>query len=230
MRARFSAAATAAICLVVVPTAWAFSVTPGWECIPITAGQAVVSGGTGATPACNGGTTAVLAPTYVASGVGGKPTVEFSAENVQIINGTGSTAQVNGEGNLVLGYDENPGTQTGSHNLVLGESQDYSSVGDIVAGFNNQAAAAFSSVLGGYGNSVTSPFSSVLGGCSNLAGPGSVTLAGICSDTVHHNHDFATVSGGVHNTASGIGAAVGGGKGNRATKPCQAIPAAPGSC
>jgi hypothetical protein len=43
--------------------------TPGWECVPTTAGQAVVSGGTGATPSCSGATTPVLAPTFVSSGV-----------------------------------------------------------------------------------------------------------------------------------------------------------------
>src|SRR5437763_14934618 len=62
------------------------AVTPGWECVPTTAGQAVVSGGTGAAPSCGTGETAVLAPTYVSSGVGGKPTVKFSAVNVQILN------------------------------------------------------------------------------------------------------------------------------------------------
>lgn len=89
--------------------------TPGWECVPTTAGQAVVSGGTGAAPSCSGGTTAVLAPTYVASGVGGKPTVEFSSVNVQVVSGSGATnGAVNGEGNLIVGYNEKPGTQTGS--------------------------------------------------------------------------------------------------------------------
>src|SRR5205807_3873238 len=84
------------------------AVTPGWECVPTTAGQAVVSGGAGATPSCGGNETAVLAPTYVSSGVGGKPTVKFSAVNVQILNGAGSTASLNGTGNMVVGYDENP--------------------------------------------------------------------------------------------------------------------------
>src|SRR5919204_3281661 len=103
--------------------AWA-AVTPGWECIPTTAGQPVVSGGTGSAPSCGAGTTAVLAPTYVASGVGGKPTVQFAAVNVQIVSGSGATdAAVNGKGNLVIGYDENPASrpQTGSHDLILGE-------------------------------------------------------------------------------------------------------------
>src|SRR5438477_343683 len=102
MTARRSAAA--------VPGAHVLERWPGWECVPTAAGQAVVSGGTGAAPSCGAGTTAVLAPTYIASGVvGGKPTVQFAAVNVQIVNGAGSTASVNGKGNLVLGYDENPG-------------------------------------------------------------------------------------------------------------------------
>ena len=77
------------------------AVTPGWECIPTSAGQAVVSGGTGSAPSCGAGATAVLAPTYVSSGVGGKPTVKFSAVNVQILNGAGSTASINGTGNTL---------------------------------------------------------------------------------------------------------------------------------
>src|SRR5438067_2126009 len=94
--------------LVVAGQAWA-AVTAGWECVPTTAGQPVVSGGTGASPSCGSGTTAVLAPTYVASGVGGKPTVVFAAVNVQVVSGSGATdGAVNGKGNLVLGYDENP--------------------------------------------------------------------------------------------------------------------------
>lgn len=47
---------------------------------------------------------------YVASGVAGKPTIQFSAVNVQVLSGAGSTkAAVNGEGNLVVGYDEDAG-------------------------------------------------------------------------------------------------------------------------
>jgi len=105
-----------------VPAALA-SVTPGWECVPTTAGQAVVSGGTGSAPSCGSGTTSVLAPTYVSSGVGGEPTVEFSSVNVQVVSGSGSTSgTVNGEGNLIVGYAENPYKykQTGSNDLIVG--------------------------------------------------------------------------------------------------------------
>jgi hypothetical protein len=43
---------------------------------------------------------------YEAKGVAGKPTVQFAGENVQVVNGEGKTATTNGEGNLVIGYDE----------------------------------------------------------------------------------------------------------------------------
>src|ERR1700733_14711988 len=89
-----------------VASCWAVGVSgaaaaTAWECVPAHAGQPVTSGGTGGSPSCSRGTP-VLGPTYVASGVGGKPTVEFSAVNVQIVSGSGSTsATVNGRGNLV---------------------------------------------------------------------------------------------------------------------------------
>ena len=201
------------------------AVTPGWECVPTTAGQPVLSGGTGATPSCAPGT-AVLAPTFVASGVGGKPTVEFSAVNVQIVDGnkSSSTSVVNGTGNLVLGYDESPGSQTGSHDLVLGEKQTYKGYSELVGGYGNNVSGSYatalglsntasgsydlvggdqntvsggaSSVLGGYRNVVSSAFSTLSGGCSNLVGTGSVSVSSLCSNTSSYNHDFASISGG----------------------------------
>jgi hypothetical protein len=39
----------------------------------------------------------------VASGVGGKATVQFAAANVQVMSGSGLTAAVNGKGNPVVG-------------------------------------------------------------------------------------------------------------------------------
>src|SRR2546423_13325321 len=104
MRAANVALATTIVCGLAASAAWG-AVTPGWECIPATAGQAVVSGGTGATPSCGAGKTAVLAPTYVSSGVGGKPTVQFAAVNVQIVFGAGATSGAgDGEGNLIVGF------------------------------------------------------------------------------------------------------------------------------
>ena len=146
------------------------AVTPGWECVPTTAGQAVVSGGTGAAPSCGTGETAVLAPTYVSSGVGGKPTVKFSAVNVQILNGAGSTASINGTGNMVVGYDENPSAlkQTGSHDLILGRNHSFTGYAQLLDGFSNTASGNYATVFG-TSNTVAGPYTSVTGGAQNAA-------------------------------------------------------------
>lgn len=144
--------------------------TPGWECVPVTSGKPVVSGGTAATPSCSAGSTAVLAPTYVASGPGGKPAVQFSAVNLQIVSGSGSTnATPTGVGNVVIGYDEGSGAKTGSHNLILGRGQAYTSYGSIIAGATNTDNAA-EAVLFGYQNTANAALASVTGGRMNTAG------------------------------------------------------------
>jgi hypothetical protein len=156
------------------------SVTPGWECIPVTAGQPVTSGGTSTVPSCTGGTTPVLAPTYVSSGVGGKPTVEFQSVNLQIISGSGSTAGVvNGEGNLVIGYAENTGNRprTGSNNLIVGSENGWTSFGGIVGGQSNQLTGKYATVFGA--NDVASGAWTFLAGEHNRAsGLGSSILGG----------------------------------------------------
>src|SRR5437764_3237478 len=167
-----SAAAIAAAFVylgVVAGAAWG-AVTPGWECVPTAAGQAVVSGGTGPAPSCGAGTTAVLAPTFIPSGVGGKPTVQFAAVNVQIVNGAGSTASVNGKGNLVVGYDENPGalSQSGSHDLILGRNQSFTGFAELVGGFQNTATGSYSAVLGAF-NTASGTYATVTGGQNNAA-------------------------------------------------------------
>jgi hypothetical protein len=239
VRARVLVAGLATSVLVLgIAAAAAQALTPGWECIPTTAGQAVVSGGTGGAPSCGAGTTAVLAPTYISSGVGGKPTVQFSAVNVQIVNGTASEATINGEGNLIVGYDEKAGTQTGSHNLELGGSNSYSSYGGLVGGTGNSISNSFASILGGsqnvaggsnstilggYGNRTASFFSTIGGGCSNLAGSGTQSVSANCSNTASYPAGFATVLGGAGNQASATASSVSGGDFNLASDPYASI-------
>ena len=156
------------------------SVTPGWECVPVTAGQPVVSGGTGAAPSCPAGTTAVLAPTYVSSGVGGKPTVVLSSVNLQIISGSGSTAgAVNGEGNLVIGYAENAGNrpQNGSHNLIVGSQNGWTSFGGIIGGQSNQVNGKYATVVGA-SNVVSGAFGFAAGQHNKASGLNSSVLGG----------------------------------------------------
>jgi hypothetical protein len=103
-------------------------------------------------------------------GVAGKPTVQVSGANVQIVSGAGKTnAAVDGAGNLVIGYDENPGTQTGSHNLILGEQQTFTSFAGMVGGFGNAIKGAYASVTGGALNTASGELSSISAGEGNTA-------------------------------------------------------------
>jgi hypothetical protein len=133
-------------------------------------------------------------------------TLVFSGMNLQLKSGAGSTAAApNGLGNLIIGYNENPGAQTGSHNLVLGNRQSFTSYGGIVAGQGNTLSGPFASILAGTLNQVTAPLGAVIGGCGNLAGAGS-TSNGSCPAS-----GAQAVLGGHYNQASGAGAAVLGG-------------------
>jgi hypothetical protein len=148
---------------------------------------------------------------YEEKGIDGKPTIQFSGVNVQIVNGEGKTATTNGEGNLVIGYDEDPEkhAQTGSHDLILGEEQMFTSYGSIIAGYLSSATEPFSSVTGGEGNKASGKYSSVGGGHENTAsGEASSFTGGVKSKAEAY---AAAVSGGASNTASGRYSAVSGG-------------------
>ena len=187
------------------------AVTPGWECVPATAGQAVTSGGTGSSPSCSSGT-AVLAPTYVSAGVGGRPTVEFSAVNVQVVSGSGSTSgAVNGEGNLVVGYAENASgySRAGSNDLVVGSDDGWSGYGELVGGTANQASGAFSTVFG-EANVASGADASVTGGENGLASGAAASVDGGNHDTASGSNG-SWAAGGFKNVSDGSSTSVGGG-------------------
>ena len=142
------------------------------------------------------------------SGIDSKPTVQVSGANVQIVNGSGQTETPNGAGNLVLGYDEKPGTQTGSHNLILAGIEDsFTSWGGILGGSQNKITGGFSSVLSGAGNSASKDYSVVVTGEANKA-----------------SGNFSLVGGGSNNTASGLWSSVFGGFGQTATEEYETKP------
>ena len=134
------------------------------------------------------------------------------------MNGEGRTATANGEGNLVIGYDENsgttrkaPGAQTGSHNLVLGEEQEFRSYGGIVGGFENTITEPFDAVIGGEDNTASGDCGSVvLTGVGNTASGSCSSVTGGFSNTA--SGPYAAVSAGEVNTAAGRGASVSGGR------------------
>ena len=182
----------------------------------------------------------------VPSGVGGKPTIQVSGANLQIVNGEGKTNTTNGAGNLVIGYDQSreqaceevheecipgiPGRQTGSHNLIVGSGQSFTSYGGIVAGlvgtitapyasvtggFQNEASGERASVSGGSTNRASALFASVSGGALNKASGFSASVSGGIQDTA--SGLFSSVSGGHKNTASAGFSSISGGEGNKAT-------------
>lgn len=142
-------------------------------------------------------------------------TVRFTGVNVQVVNGLGSTngnpanplsldsAQVvtNGAGNLIVGYNELDATsdRRGSHCIVVGRNNDYTSFGGFIGGTDNGAFAPASTVSGGYHNSAYGPRSAVTGGEDN-------ETAG----------SLSAISGGVSNRANALHSWIGGGETNSA--------------
>jgi hypothetical protein len=182
---------------------------------------------------------------YVASGVGGKPTIQFSGANVQIVNGAGGVTTTNGLGNLVVGYDEQPGVQTGSHNLILGYGQTFTSYGGMLGGAHNTISAPEASVLsgttsaataqgatviGGGANEATAPGATVSGGAFNAAtGPQSSVSGGNANEAAG---GYDSVSGGSHNRAGGTWDAILGGSSQAlaSNSKCGTIPAGGATC
>lgn len=87
-----------------------------------------------------------------------RPTALFNGVNVQIVNGLGATngnpgtrigatPAINGLGNLIVGYDEprlpeeGSSDKSGSHNLIVGEENNYTSYAGVVFGFRNTSAS-----------------------------------------------------------------------------------------
>ncbi|MCP4137891.1 MAG: hypothetical protein GY754_43415 [bacterium] len=145
-------------------------------------------------------------------------TIIFSGVNVQIVNGTGSTGgEVNGLGNLVIGYNEartHGNDRTGSHNLGVGQYNNFLSYGGIAAGYYNSISGWFSSVSGGSYNSASGNFSSVSGGSYNIANAHSSGVSGGMNNTASGMH--SSVSGGSRNSAANLHSSVSGGSYNTA--------------
>jgi hypothetical protein len=160
---------------------------------------------------------------YVESGVAGKPTIQFSGVNVQILNGEGKTATTNGAGNLLIGYDEAfSKAQTGSHDLILGEEQQFTSYAGIIAGWRNTVEAPFASITAGESNFAKGNYSAVSGGELNAASGEASWVGAGAQNTASGTK--ASVSGGYKNTASGSRASIFGGKELTAPNEFEAIP------
>jgi trimeric autotransporter adhesin len=135
------------------------------------------------------------------------PNIIFSGANIQIVSGSGATLDSTGLGNLVIGYDDDShdlatidAARSGSHNLIVGDDNTFTSSGGFVAGYLNGIGSEYASVSGGQGNTANAQYSSVSGGESNTA-----------------SGEGASVSGGDSNLASGLEASIIGGESNTAS-------------
>lgn len=164
----------------------------------------------------------------------GLPRVVFKAVNLQVLNGLGATngnedapesnepseVNTNGLGNLIIGYNElrdglnELNDRTGSHNLVMGQKQNFTSVAGFVAGKFNSVMAPYATVIGGRDNIASGTHSSVSGGKSNVASGYISTVSAGKFNTASAN--FSSVTGGHLNVASGEGSSVVAGLNNQA--------------
>ena len=126
--------------------------------------------------------------------------ISITGANLWIKSGSGVTnGAISGLGNLIVGYNELRGggldDRSGSHNIIVGSGNNYTSNGGFIAGTMNTISAPFTSVSGGYGNTANGWYSSVSGGNGNFA-----------------SNYYASVSGGYQNTASANSSSVSGGQ------------------
>ena len=106
----------------------------------------------------------------------------ISGVNVHVVDGTGGTASTSGLGNVIVGYNA-PSTlyyqeRNGSHNLIVGDANNYNSYGGLVAGQNNDASGPYATVTGGTQNLANGFQSSISGGDNNLDGGKSAVVSG----------------------------------------------------
>jgi len=91
--------------------------------------------------------------------------IRFVGANVFVQSGSGYTdGTPSGVGNLIIGYNEGDQDQSGSHNLVLGAYNGFSSYGGLVAGYDNHIGGQYATVLGGENNAALADLSTIAGG------------------------------------------------------------------
>jgi hypothetical protein len=114
--------------------------------------------------------------TNLINGVKG-PHILITGVNVHVRSGSGFTNDnggLTGLGNLIIGYNENTTPtptlpRTGSHNLVGGSMNSFSSFGGMVFGLQNTISGQYASVLGGNQNKAEGSNSTVYGGSGQMA-------------------------------------------------------------
>ncbi|MCO4771532.1 MAG: hypothetical protein KDA24_15980 [Deltaproteobacteria bacterium] len=109
-------------------------------------------------------------------------TVTLTGVNLQVRNGTGSTAgEGDGTGNLIVGWNEQDDNDNrdGSHNVVIGSFHAYENHSGLAVGVDHALLGDGGAVLGGEANTVAGAGSVVVGGQDNsIFGMSSVVAGG----------------------------------------------------
>jgi hypothetical protein len=150
-------------------------------------------------------------------------TLRLSGVNLQVVSGSGATdGPTNGTGNVIVGYNDlDEASRAGSHNLVVGSRNAYTSYGGLVTGRDNEVAGPFAAILAGRSSSALGESAVVAGGRSNeVRGEGAVCVGGADGSASGRG---AVVVGGDSNSANGALAVVSGGRGNDAPAASSAV-------
>jgi hypothetical protein len=161
--------------------------------------------------------------------------IYITGANLNIRDGSGATSGTTGSpyvasptglGNLIIGYNENgippcPGClpqpsrlRTGSHNLVLGVDNGYTSIAGFVVGFANTISSPYATISGGAYSAADGMFSAISGGEGTaVSAEGSAISGGLGGKAIGR---WSSVTGGSENTASNESASVCGGSANTA--------------
>jgi hypothetical protein len=136
-------------------------------------------------------------------------TLVFEGMNLQLLNGPIGDMETNGLGNLIVGHNEEPGTQSGSANIVIGsQRQAFTSYGDIIGGAFNEGTAR-GALVTGLQNKAGGNYAGLLGGRFNEATEESTAVVGGAEDKA--TEIYAVAVGGRKNRANGaISVAIGG--------------------
>lgn len=112
------------------------------------------------------------------------PHVIFTGVNLHVRSGSGSTGDngtPTGLGNLIIGYNEGPhpdptSGRNGSHNIVGGTLNAFTSTAGLVMGYQNWVQGEYATILGGRGNLAQGRASAILGGQVNFTGSENQTV------------------------------------------------------
>lgn len=129
------------------------------------------------------------------------PHLLITGANVHIRSGSGATddnysvsGNLTGLGNLIIGYNEANSTgqpRTGSHNLVGGSFNSFSSTGGIVFGLRNTLSGQYAAILSGDTNIASGMNASVLGGVLNTAGGLRSTVYGGLNNAAGNTNSYS---------------------------------------